>query len=184
MKERGFPHLSSDIVTVTSFNSAVPPPGTMYEYQMAESPFDPPNTALCAPTVYDELGVYNGTRYIVTKINYRTLTLEKMGVPVDETTSTLIVPRIIMTSDSGDYPFELRRRQFPVRVAFAMTVNKSQGQTLKRVGVYLPQPIFAHGALYVALSRVGSKDAIKFFIQQPKIKNIEYYHTKNIVYKL
>ena len=129
-------------------------------------------------------GHCNGTRYIVTKINYRTLTLEKMGVPVDETTSTLIVPRIIMTSDSGDYPFELRRRQFPVRVAFAMTVNKSQGQTLKRVGVYLPQPIFAHGALYVALSRVGSKDAIKFFIQQPKIKNIQHYHTKNIVYKL
>ena len=35
-----------------------------------------------------------------------------------------------------------RGRQFPVRVAFAMTINKAQGQTLQRVGVYLPQPCF------------------------------------------
>ena len=65
-----------------------------------------------------------------------------------------------------------------------MTVNESQGQTLQRVGVYFPDPVFAHGALYVALSRVGSKDAIKFFIKQPQVHNMQYFHTKNIVYNL
>ena len=53
-------------------------------------------------------GHCNGTRYIVTKINTRTLTLEKMGVPVHDPTSTLILPRIILTSETGDFPFELR----------------------------------------------------------------------------
>jgi len=38
----------------------------------------------------------------------------------------------------------LRRRQFPVRPAFAMTINKAQGQTLQRVGVLLDEPVFSH----------------------------------------
>ena len=65
-----------------------------------------------------------------------------------------------------------------------MTVNKSEGQTVQRVGGNFPDPIFAHGALYVALSRVGSKDAINFFIKQPQVHNMQYFHTKNVVYNL
>src|SRR5690349_16157904 len=39
------------------------------------------------------------------------------------------------------------RRQFPVKPAFAMTINKAQGQTLQLVGVYLPDTVFTHGQL-------------------------------------
>jgi ATP-dependent exoDNAse (exonuclease V) alpha subunit len=41
-------------------------------------------------------------------------------------------------------PFTFRRRQFPLRPAFAMTINNAQGQTLQIVGVYLPKPVFGH----------------------------------------
>lgn len=58
-------------------------------------------------------------------------------------------------------PFTLLRRQFHVRVVFAMTNNKAQGQTMQRVDIYLERPVFSHGQLYVAMSRVGSPDVIR-----------------------
>nr|KAJ0206588.1 hypothetical protein LSAT_V11C500249600 [Lactuca sativa] len=62
-----------------------------------------------------------------------------------------------------------------------MTINKSQGQSLRRIGVYLPQPMFSHGQLYIALSRATSPDSIKILIQtnNPTQEN----HTKNVVFK-
>ena len=45
-----------------------------------------------------------------------------------------------------------------------MTINKSQGQTLNNVGLYLPEAVFGHGQLYVALSRVGDDKQIQVLI--------------------
>ena len=68
-----------------------------------------------------------------------------------------------------------------MRISFAMTINKSQGQTLQNVGVWLHDPCFAHGQLYVAMSRVGSPEHIKFSL--PKVNSQDGYHTSNVVYK-
>jgi hypothetical protein len=57
----------------------------------------------------------------------------------------MFIPRIIMSPSKTDWPFVLRHRQFLIRVAFAMTINKSQGQTLNNVGIYLSSSIFSHG---------------------------------------
>jgi hypothetical protein len=58
-------------------------------------------------------------------------------------------------------PFTLMRRQFPIRVCYAMTINKSQGQSIQRLGIYLPDDAFTHGQLYVALSRSKQRDCMK-----------------------
>jgi len=58
----------------------------------------------------------------------------------------------------------MRRTQLPLAVCFAMTINKSQGQSLKRVGIFLPRPCFSHSQLYVAISRVTSKSGLKILI--------------------
>ena len=62
-----------------------------------------------------------------------------------------------------------------------MTINKSQGQSLNKVGIYLEDEIFTHGQLYVALSRVTSPKRLHILIN----KSISKYpnHVKNIVYK-
>jgi ATP-dependent DNA helicase PIF1 len=48
-----------------------------------------------------------------------------------------------------------------------MTVNKSQGQTIPNMGVYLPAPVFSHGQLYVAMSRATSRTNIKILALPP-----------------
>lgn len=76
----------------------------------------------------------------------------------------MVIPRIRLQSALGELPCTLTRLQFPVRIAFAMTINKSQGQTLPLVGLYLPRPVFGHGQLYVGLSRVGDPTAMKVMV--------------------
>ena len=86
-----------------------------------------------------------------------------------------MIPRIDLTFNKN-LPFVLKRRQFPIRLSFAMTINKSQGQTFDRVGISLKDPIFSHEKLYAALSRGRSKEGI--FIESP-----QNTFRNNIVYK-
>ena len=63
----------------------------------------------------------------------------------------LIPPLVLAPSDN--LQFVLCHRQFPLRLAWAMTINKAQGQTFEKVGIHLEEPVFTHGQLYVAFSR-------------------------------
>jgi hypothetical protein len=80
----------------------------------------------------------------------------------------VFLPRIpLCPSDDQMFPFQFKRKQFPIRLSFAMTVNKSQGQTIPNVGVYLPAPVFSHRQLYVAMSRATARTNIKILVLPP-----------------
>ncbi|KAL4082434.1 hypothetical protein QTP88_029901 [Uroleucon formosanum] len=82
------------------------------------------------------------------------------------------IPRIPMIPT--DLPFDFKRLQFPVRLAFAMTINKSQGQSLSVCGINLENHCFSHEQLYVACSRVGKPSALFVLTSDQKTKNVVY----------
>ena len=122
----------------------------------------------------------NGTRLIVTKLTPHIIEAQMMSGK--NAGSRVYIPRMLLSpSDITKFPIRFQRRQFPIAVSYAMTINKSQGQSLARVGLYLPKPVFSHGQLYVAFSRVTSKKGLKVLALDEEGLPID--KTTNVVYK-
>ncbi|CAN0899393.1 ATP-dependent DNA helicase PIF1 [Linum grandiflorum] len=109
-------------------------------------------------------GLCNGTRILITHLGTRVIRGLIIGGTFEGTIA--VIPR----------------RQFPLRTSYAMTINKSQGQTLEQIGVYLPKPMFAHGLLYVTLSRVRSATGIHMMLNDADHGAPAPEMTRNIVY--
>ena len=77
-------------------------------------------------------GMCNGTHAILTQFTNHVLEVRILGG--DFTGKTASIPRITIILSNLDLPFDLKCQQFPVRIAFAMSINKSQGQSVKKVG--------------------------------------------------
>ncbi|XP_031116894.1 uncharacterized protein LOC116020565 [Ipomoea triloba] len=96
----------------------------------------------------------------------------------------VLIPRIpLQTSKDDKCVIPFKRTQFPIKVCFAMTINKSQGQTLDFVGIYLKEPVFSHGQLYVAMSRAKTASSLKILICTDDSESIVASFTQNIVYR-
>ncbi|KAI9098423.1 hypothetical protein K1719_025048 [Acacia pycnantha] len=124
-------------------------------------------------------GLCNGTRLQITQFGKNVIkakALNETSVGED-----ILIHRMDMNPSECKLPFTLTRRQFPIIISFAMTINKIQGQSMTNVGLYLPPPVFSHGQLYVVLFRVKSFNGLKLLILDEfnKCSNT----TTNVVYR-
>ena len=121
-------------------------------------------------------GVCNGSRGILTWYGNRVLEVELLTG--EHAGKRVFIPRISNQPTEDQVAFKFTRKQFPVWLCFAMTINKSQGQSVKHFGLDLRSPVFTHGQFYVAVSRVTSRGNIKV-IWDEKVSEAQ---TKYILY--
>ncbi|XP_065658880.1 ATP-dependent DNA helicase PIF1-like [Hydra vulgaris] len=127
-------------------------------------------------------GLCNGTRMKVCALQINNIDAEILtGVSGGK---CVFVPRIHLAPSDTNIPFVLKCRLFPVRLAYSMTINKSQGQTFDRVGVYLKKPCFSHGQLYAACSRTRVFNSLFFKIDKHLIPGMVggKCHTNNVIF--
>ena len=89
---------------------------------------------------------------------------------LDKHNSICFIPRLPLVDTQSGFPWRMKRVQFPIKLAFAMTINKSQGQSLERCGIVLPKSVFSHGQLYVAMSRCGDNNKQSFVLIKKNLK--------------
>ena len=123
-------------------------------------------------------GHCNGTRYVVEHLHDHIIDATIACGP--HSGKRIFIPRIPIIPSDNIFPFNMKRKQFPVRPAFAITANKAQGQTLQQVGIYLKNHFFSHGQLYVAMSRVGSKESLRI-LSEARDENAVF--ASNVVFK-
>jgi hypothetical protein len=124
--------------------------------------------------LYPREGLCNGSRMAIHSLGRFTIQVRLLGGDFDGQLRT--IPRIKLQSTDEQLSFTLSRKQFPITLSFAMTINKSQGQSFEAVGVDLRSPVFSHGQFYVAASRVTSKAGLCMLLPPNLTK------TSNIVY--
>ncbi|XP_074342440.1 uncharacterized protein LOC141679997 [Apium graveolens] len=125
------------------------------------------------------MGLCNGTRMIVKSCRKNSIKCEILcGSHVG---TKHLIPRIKMIPSDTNWPFELKRIQFLIQIGYAMIINKSQGQSLDTVELYLPRAAFSHGHIYVAISRVTRPEGLHILIDNDDGSSTNI--TNNVVFE-
>jgi ATP-dependent DNA helicase PIF1 len=128
-------------------------------------------------------GHCNGSLYMLTYVSNHLLRAVTLHAG-----ETLLLPRIPLRSKDNDFPFIMQRLQFPVQLAYALTYNRAQGQSLKRCGLLLNRSLFNHGQIYVGFSRVGDPKDFFVYANQTEFESYDgifndlHVYTRNMVY--
>ena len=125
-------------------------------------------------------GLCNGTRMVVLNVRRKVLQCRIISKDRRFRRKIVLIPRIRLSPNADKLSVPLKRLQFPARLAFAMTINKSQEQSVEHVGINLQTSVFLYRQLYVAFSRCTS--ALNISVLLPE-QSQESRRTLNVVYK-
>ena len=85
---------------------------------------------------------------------------------------TVLIPRIPIIPIN--LPFQFKRLQFPLKMAFSISVNKSQRQTFKVAGIHMSTPFFSYGQLYISCSGMSRAKNLYIYVEKNKSQSIVY----------
>ena len=128
-------------------------------------------------------GLSNGTRLVLRNVHSNVIEADILcGVHAG---NRHFIPKVYFQPSDIELPFIFKRFQFPIRLAYSMTINKSQGQSFSKVGIFLERSCFGHGQLYVAFSRGRSFEGLKILMKPDQHQGLHLtkHHTRNIVYQ-
>nr|GFB85199.1 ATP-dependent DNA helicase PIF1-like [Tanacetum cinerariifolium] len=134
---------------------------------------------MCMRNINQRAGLCNKTRLQILRMGVNII--EAKIISGGSVGIICAIPRMVLSPSDTKIPFKFNHRQFPVALCFAMTINKSQGQTLTQVGIFLQRLVFSHGQLYVDVSRVKSKKGLKILCYDEDGNYAK--STTNVVYK-
>ena len=129
--------------------------------------------------------ICNGTRCMVVDIKPHIIHAKHL-----ETGEDIFIPKIPIFCSGTDFPATFKRVQFPGLGAYYLTFNRAQGQSLQRVGMFLPQSVFTHGLLYIGFSRCGDPNNVFICADQREFAHLietgvldpTKVYTRNVVY--
>jgi hypothetical protein len=132
-------------------------------------------------------GLSNGTRLVIKELCENFIRAEIISE--SHRGETALFVKEALTTKLQKMPVTMERFQYALMPAFSMTINKSQGQTLDNVGLWLPNPVFSHGQLYTGMSRCKDSDKITVHIENLRreqgeldLNNKSRIFTINVVY--
>ena len=182
---------NSDFIPIEFLNSLVPNGLPLHKLELKIGAI-----VILLRNLNDKNGLCNGTRLQI--VSMRNYVIEGRVLSGNRMNEIILLPRIDLKPNLEEIPINMIRRQFPVRLGSAITINKSQGQSFNKVGIYLSNPVFSHGQLYVALTRIRYHKNLKILlsndskflkpVEKKKIKSLtkkkitKQSYTKNIVY--
>ena len=125
-------------------------------------------------------GLCNGTRIVILNMRRKMLQCRIISKNKRFTKKIVLISRIRLLPNTEILPMPLKRLQFPVKLAFAMTINKSQEQSVEHIEISLQISVFLHRQLYVVFSRCTLVLNISVLFSE---QSQESRRTFNIVYK-
>jgi hypothetical protein len=118
------------------------------------------------------VGLVKGALATVVQLLQRTAVV-RLAKPADANNALWALPRVCFEYESPKVPVKIVRRQLPLRLAWASTVHRVQGDDLERVVIDLRHPFFAHGQLY-------ERDQMCFLVDEPDCHD-GYFEAINVV---
>jgi hypothetical protein len=111
----------------------------------------------------NSLNLPSNLRVRILRINKFTIVVTTMG----RNKRVVTVPRIrFIFKLKYASSFRVTRIQFPLRLAYAITINKSQGQSIDYILLDVCKDVFTHGQAYVASSRIRRSDRITLLVEE------------------